>query len=227
MKSLFNLNLYTILLFLLTSLSIIKCDRSVSFEEFLSTIDINRIDNLISQYEKDIQPKFDEITKIKNEEIKVSKYNIIFNLQYFFFNMRKSRADLAISALKLIKFNNRRTKSFEITIDQVESFIIDLNRRYVELLNTIKQSNIVFTEVLGLLKKVFYIIIIIIIALVLLFVLGVLIYYIKFKNYHQISYEDEKTSKSVKILSNDSNEKNKNKTEYIGVNDSKNNIKVE
>ena len=225
MTQFFNLNLYKFFLFFLISFSIIKCDWGDSFEEPLSKTDITRIDDLVSQYEKDIQPKYDEITKIKNEKIKVSSYNVLFNIQYYIFNIRKKNADLAISQLKSIKLNNKKTITFENTIDRVERSILDINRGYLDLSNTIKQSNQVFKEVMYLLKMVLFFIIGIVV-LVILCAIGIGICYMKSRKYEEISQEEEKISKSVKILTNN-NEKDKNKVEYIGVNDSRNSIKVD
>ena len=101
MTQFFNLNLYTFFLFFLISFSNIKCDWGDSFEEPLSKTDITRIDDLVSQYEKDIQPKYDEITKIKNEKIKVSSYNVLFNIQYYIFNIRKKKCRFSYFTIKI------------------------------------------------------------------------------------------------------------------------------
>ena len=222
------LNLYTILILLLITLSFIKCGSTVKFEEYLSKSDIKRIDDLVSQYGNDTQPKYDEITKIKNEKIKVSAYNIIFNIQYYFFNLKKKRADLALSNLKLIKLNNKRSKSFLKSIDLVEYYLVELNRGYVELSKTVNNSNKVFNDVLRLLKTAIYIFICIIITVVAICLISVgIYYYIQTQKYDRVSQQDEKKYKLVKVIPTQTNANDKNKVDYIGINESKTNIKVE
>lgn len=181
------------LIILITIFIQIKTQKKKTTEEKLGEV----VQEIIDTYDKEILPRFEEITEIKNNGTQVSKWNFIFQLKYYFFKIHKVKIEGWVKLLKNKKVSSIITVK-NTKLDKIKKEQKDFFNYYKELKETINKTHKLYNEGKDLL---FYCLKIVLIVLVIIAFIAIVIivYVVKYMNYQPLLQNEDESTKNKTI----------------------------
>ena len=150
----------------------------IVFNNFIhcDNITINQLNLAISSYQNNVLKTYEEVLEFKNNGT-VTKYNIFFNLKKYGMDMDKKKIEKNIEILKEAKENGKSLYKIDESklLEEIHLREKSYLKKYFNILNIVRDTNLLYQKLVHMIKKAFIIFICVIIIIIILAV-GIIVY---------------------------------------------------
>ena len=160
-----NNTLFSFILYIIVFVYFINCEN----------ITTNQLNLAISSYQNNVLKTYEDVLEFRNNGT-VTKYNILFNLKKYAMDLDKKRIERNIERLKDAKEQSTKIKIDESKLlDEIQMREKLFLKKYRQLLNIVRNTNLLYQKVVHTIKKIFIISICVVIFIILL-AIGIIVY---------------------------------------------------